>query len=81
MSNIVISWLLLLAPFVFVYDLNDQRWLYALSALLCIGVGVGAFALTQRGRDGYRNTIQRWFLQALGAGLTSLIGLAIVQLF
>ena len=79
-SNVAISWLLLLAPFFFVYELNNQGWLYAFSALLSIGVGVGAFALTQLGPDGYRNTIQRWFLQALGAGLTSLIGLMVVQL-
>ena len=50
------------------------------SALLSIGVGVGLFALTQLGPDGYRNTMQRWFLQTLGAGLTSLIGLMVVQL-
>lgn len=77
-SKIAMSWVLLLAPFFFVYELNDHRWLYALSALFSIGVGVGAFALTQLGPDGYRNTRQRWFLQALGAGLTSLIGLTIV---
>ena len=79
-SKVAMSWVLLLAPFFFVYDLNDQRWLYALSALLSISVGVGAFALTQWGPDGYRNTMQRWFFQALGAGLTSLIGLTVVQL-
>lgn len=79
-SKVAMSWFLLLAPFFLVYDLNDQRWLYALSALLSIGVGVGAFALTQLGPDGYRNTMQRWCLQALGAGLTSLIGLTVVHL-
>ncbi len=78
-SNVVISWLLLLLPFCFIYDLNQMLWLYALSALLSISIGVGSFALTQLGPDGYRNTVQRWFFQALGAGLTSLIGLALVQ--
>ncbi|MEZ4861717.1 MAG: hypothetical protein R3C14_10430 [Caldilineaceae bacterium] len=78
-SNVAMSWFLLLAPFFFVYELNAQRWLYALSALFSIGVGVGAFALTQLGPDGYRNTMQRWFLQTVGAGLTSLIGLMVVQ--
>jgi phytol kinase len=77
-SNVAISWLLLLAPFFFVYDLNDQQWLYALSALFSIGIGVGAFALTQLGADGYRNTMQRWFFQALSAALTSLIGLTLL---
>jgi phytol kinase len=79
-SNVAISWFLLLAPFFLVYDLNHQQWRYALSALLSIGVGVGLFALTQLGADGYRNTMQRWFLQTLGAALTSLIGLTVVQL-
>lgn len=79
-SNVAISWGLLLVPFYFVYALPDHLWLYALSALLSIGVGVGAFALTQVGPNGYRNTLQRWFWQALSAGLTSLIGLTVVQL-
>lgn len=78
-SNVAMSWLLLLLPFFFLYDLNHQHWLYALGALLSIGIGVGAFALTQLGPDGYRNTVQRWFFQTLSAGLTSLIGLAVVQ--
>jgi phytol kinase len=78
--NIIVSWLLLFIPFALIGSLPNGGWIYAVSALFSIGIGVTLFALTQSGPDGYRNATPRWMFQALSAGLASLIGLAAVQM-
>ena len=78
--NIIISWVVLFIPFFLIADLGESLWLYAATGLLGITAGAGIFAATQTGPEGYRNNTNRWLLQALSAGLASVLGFAATRL-
>ena len=77
--TILISWLVLVVPFVLLMDLGSAVWLYAVGGLIGIIIGAGTFMITQSGQEGYRNTAPRWLLQTLSCALASLLGFAAIQ--
>jgi phytol kinase len=77
--NVVIGWLMLFIPYVLVVGIGPATWVAGIGGLIGVAAGAAIFTATQWGPGGYRNRTSRWLMQALSAGLSSIVGLIFIQ--
>jgi phytol kinase len=75
---VVVSWLLIMAPFIATTGATAQNLAAAVAAFGAIAVGAGAFVLTQPTIRDTKQDARRWFVQAGAASVASIAAWAAI---